>query len=263
MNVFAPTRLIQADTRNRASDTTTTLTLPLAKPIRHVSSTSRRITVPTYLEETYNWAYINPRNVQLLDREIVVKTILWGQHRRLQQAALAEIEPGQSVLQPACVYGDFSPNLARHLGTGGALDVIDVAPVQVANCQRKINNYPQASVRQGDASQHQNRLYDAVCCYFLMHELPDSYKAKVASTLLESIRPGGKVIFVDYHKPHWAHPLKLITRLVFDTLEPFAKSLWFHEIADYADNGGRFTWKKQTYFGGLYQRVVAQAEGGA
>ena len=34
--------------------------------------------VPGYLEKTYAWAYLNPRNVRLLDRPFVVSTILWG-----------------------------------------------------------------------------------------------------------------------------------------------------------------------------------------
>ena len=90
-----------------------------------------------------------------------------------------------------------------------------------------------------------------------MHELPDDYKRGVATALLDSVRPGGKLVFIDYHKPHWAHPLKLITSLVFDTLEPYAKGLWREEIAAFAGNDARFSWRKETYFGGLFQKVVA------
>ena len=59
--------------------------------------------IPDYLQDTYYWAYINPRNVRLLDREIVVRTIVWQQHTRLQRVAFSEIEPGQQVMQPASV----------------------------------------------------------------------------------------------------------------------------------------------------------------
>jgi len=90
-----------------------------------------------------------------------------------------------------------------------------------------------------------------------MHELPDDYKRGVAAALLDSVRPGGKVVFVDYHKPHWAHPLKIVTSLIFDTLEPYAKSLWHTEISAFVGNDSRFAWQKETYFGDLYQKVVA------
>ena len=210
--------------------------------------------VPAYLRETYNWAYLNPRNVKLIDREMVVKVILWGQHLRLRREAFAELEPGQKVLQPACVYGDFSPALARLLGPRGELEVIDLAPIQVAACRRKLRNFPRATVRRADVARPGGESYDAVCCYFLMHELPEDYKRAVVDTLLGSVVPGGKVIFVDYHKPHWAHPLKGVVSLIFDTVEPYAKSLWRHEIADFAGNAGRYSWRKQTYFGGSSRR---------
>ena len=100
--------------------------------------------IPAYLQDTYYWAYINPRNVRLLDREIVVRTILWQQHNRLQRLAFAEIEPGQWVMQPASVYGSFGPNLARHVGPQGRLDIVDVARVQVDSAERKLAPYPWA-----------------------------------------------------------------------------------------------------------------------
>jgi len=213
--------------------------------------------IPDYLQKTYRWAYLDARNASYLDHEVVVKTILWRQHRRLEQAAFAEIEPGQHVLQSACVYGNFSRALIEHIGPEGRLEVVDVAEVQVRNCRHKLAAYGNASVRHQDVLHLRGESADVVCCYFLMHELPDDYKHEVATVLLNSVRPGGKVVFVDYHKPHWAHPLKIVTSLVFDTLEPYAKGLWRKEIAAFTGNDARFAWRKETYFGGLYQKVVA------
>jgi SAM-dependent methyltransferase len=214
--------------------------------------------LPSYLKETYNWAYLNPRNLRLLDRPLIVSAILWGNYRRLLRATLCELRSGQRVLQPACVYGDFSARLASHLGRGGLLDVTDVAPIQIENCERKLRHFDHASTRVSDASELGGGAYDAVCCFFLLHELPEAYKRKVVNALLDCVRPGGKVIFVDYHRPHWVHPVKPIMSVVFDTLEPFAKGLWEREISDYADQATRFDWSKRTYFGGLYQKIVAR-----
>ncbi len=226
---------------------------------RRVANAAKKMPpeIPAYLEDTYHWAYLNPRSVRWLDRESVVRTILWQQHVRLRSAAFQEIEPGSSVLQPACVYGDFSSALAEHIGPDGSLEVLDVARIQVANCRRKLKKYPQASVRHANAMEVGSKKYAVVCCYFLMHELPDDIKHLVADALLLSVAPGGKLIFVDYHKPHWAHPLKPITSLVFDMLEPFAKGLWHKELSDFASDFASFAWKKETFFGGLFQKVVA------
>ena len=224
---------------------------------RELSATSGP-DVPAYLSRVYNWAYLDPRNVRLLDRELVTRVILWGQHHRLRRHAFDEIEPGQRVLLPAHVYGDFAPALARHVGPSGQLEVTDIAPVQVAACRRKLRNFPEASARRADAAQPGEPVHDRVCCYFLLHEVPDTNKRAIMAALLGRVARGGKAIFVDYHKPHPAHPVKPIISLVFDTLEPFAKSLWRNEIADFAGAPEGFTWRKETYFGGLFQKVVAE-----
>lgn len=213
--------------------------------------------IPAYLKDTYYWCYLHPRNVELLDREFVVRTILWQQHRKLQKLAFAEILPGHRVLQAASVYGSFAPNLAAHVGPGGSLDVVDVAEVQVRSVRRKLADYPNARVHHSNILEFQGEGYDVVCCYFLLHEVPDDYKYKIVNLLLEKVRPGGKVVFVDYHKPRWWHPLKLITSIVFDTLEPFAKGLWRHEIRELATDEDRFEWRRETIFGSLFQKAVA------
>lgn len=214
--------------------------------------------IPKYLSATYSWAYLSPRWLRLLDSQLVVSAILWGNYRRLCEAAIREIERSERVLQPACVYGGFSAALARRVGPAGRLDVIDVAPLQVENCRRKLDAYPQARVRHADAAAPGGEPYDAVCCFFLLHELPDDYKGRVVDALLAAVRPGGPVVFVDYHPPHRAHPLKLPLGLVFDTLEPFARTLWRRPIRDFARHGRDFSWRTETYFGALYQKTVAR-----
>ena len=216
--------------------------------------------IPAYLQDTYYWAYISPRNVPLLDREIVVRTILWQQHNKLQRLAFAEIEPGQRVMQPASVYGSFGPNLARHVGPNGEVDIIDVARIQVDSTTRKLEPYPWANAHHANCLHWAKGPYDVIVCYFLLHEVPDEVKHEVVDHLLSKVEVGGKVVFVDYAKPKWWHPLKLITSIVFDTLEPFAKGLWRNEISDFSKDKDCFSWRRETIFGELFQKVVATRE---
>ena len=213
--------------------------------------------IPAYLQDTYYWAYINPRNVRLLDREIVVRTILWQQHNKLQRLAFSEIQPGDRVMQPASVYGSFGPNLAGHVGATGSVDILDVARVQVMSATRKLEPFPWAHAHHANCLQWEKGPYDVIVCYFLLHEVPDDVKHQVVDHLLTKVEKGGKVVFVDYAKPKWWHPLKLITSIVFDTLEPFAKGLWRNEIRDFAKDAERFSWRRKTIFGDLFQKVVA------
>ncbi len=226
---------------------------------RPPATRSRAPAIPDYMLRTwtYRWAYLKPISLRIFDHPFVVSTILWGWAGRLRRAALAEMRGADAVLQPACVYGDFSARLARFLGPRARLDITDVAPLQVANCRRKLRGFPGVSVRLADAAAPGGGPYDAICCFFLLHEVPDGYKGKIVDSLISKLRPGGKAVFVDYHRPHPAHPLKPLTWLVFRFLEPFAHGLWDNGIAAYATPVSGIDWRTETYFGGLFQKTVA------
>lgn len=66
-------------------------------------------------------------------------------------------------------------------------------------------------------------------------------------------------MFVAYHLPSALHPLKGLSGFVFDRLEPFARTLWRREIRSLAKAPEQFRWRKQTCFGRLFQKVVAES----
>jgi SAM-dependent methyltransferase len=221
--------------------------------------TSDAMLVPSYLRDVYSWAYLTPRLAGWLDRQVVVQTILWGNAQRLIGDVLAEVKPGDRVFQPAAVYGDFSRQLAAKIGANGRLEVRDIAPLQVSLTRRKLADLPQAHVSRGDAADPDEQRVDVVTCFFLLHEVPDTVKIQITRAMLELVAPGGRAVFVDYHRPHRLHPLKPLMRKVFDWLEPFARSMWSCEIHDLAGPiGDGFRWRKRTRFGGMYQIVVAE-----
>jgi ubiquinone/menaquinone biosynthesis C-methylase UbiE len=214
--------------------------------------------LPDYLRNVYTWAYLTPWLTGILDRQVVVQTILWGNAQRLIGDVLAAVKPGDRIFQPAAVYGDFSRQLARQVGPLGYLAVRDVAPVQVNLTRRKLVDLPQVNVAWGDAMAPEASDFDAVTCFFLLHEVPDDVKVRVVHAMLGLVRPGGKAIFVDYHRPHRWHPLRPLMKQIFAWLEPFAMTIWSREIEDLAGAAGSaFRWRKRTRFGGLYQMVTA------
>lgn len=213
--------------------------------------------VPDYLARTYTWAYLNARTLPWLDRGPVVSAILWGNASRLMRTAVTEFEPGQQVLQAACVYGHFSSMLARQVGAAGELEVVDVAPIQVANARRKLEALPQARARLADLARPLGRSYQGVCCFFLLHEVPEQERRLIVDNLLAAVAPGGKAVFVDYHRPAPWHPLAPIMKLIFRTLEPYALSLLDAPIESLSPRADAFEWTRHTRFGGLYQHLVA------
>jgi SAM-dependent methyltransferase len=213
--------------------------------------------LPDYLVKTYRWAYLTQTSLFLLDNPIALTTILWGNLPRLVRAACIEFERGQRVLQASSAYGNLSPELAAQVGPNGRLEVIDIAPLQVAHVRRKLSDFPHAQARIADAAAPGGGIYDGVCCFFLLHEVPDDHKRAVVDALLASVGAGGKVVFVDYHRARPWNPLRAPVGLVFRWLEPFAFGLVHREITDFASAPEQFNWSKETFFGGLYQKVVA------
>jgi ubiquinone/menaquinone biosynthesis C-methylase UbiE len=224
-------------------------------------SPRRDISAPHYLTAHYWWAYVHPRGVWVFERQWLVNLILWGNYTRLRNAALAELGdmlPGKT-LQVACVYGDLTGELIGRVAAGGGrLEIVDVLPTQLENLRRKLPpgaparllSMDSADLRIPDAS------YDRALLFFLLHEQPASHRTRTLSEVFRVVRPGGQIVIVDYALPRWWNPLRYLWRPVLATLEPFALDLWRHEIAHWLPAAARGGWRKQSFFGGLYQKVV-------
>lgn len=217
--------------------------------------------IPEYLQKTYWWAYLHPRAVHIFERQWLVNLILWGNFARLRDAALQEMGKviEGKVLQVACVYGDFTEHVLRRLGPQASLDVIDVAPIQIRNLQAKLKKPRQLTVQRQDSTnlQFEDASRDAVVVFFLLHEQPAEVRRRTIAEALRVTRPGGKTIFVDYHRPSALNPFRYLMLPILSTLEPFALDMWRGDIADWLPAGiDAPLVEKQTYFGGLYQKVV-------
>jgi SAM-dependent methyltransferase len=234
-------------------------THPVAPAARLRSPEASLDRLPDYLRDVYTWAYLTPWLTGLLDRQAVVQAILWGNAQRLIGDVLAAVKPGDRVFQPAAVYGTFSRQLALWIGPRGRLEIRDIAPLQIELTRRKVAHLPRANVAWGDAADPEQSEFDAVTCFFLLHEVPDEVKVRIIQAMLGLVRPGGQAIFVDYHRPRPWHPLKPVMKRIFDWLEPFALTMWSREIEDLAGpDAAAFRWRKRTRFGGLYQTVIAE-----
>ncbi len=224
------------------------------------------VAIPKYLQETYWWAYLHPNAVRVFERQWLVNLILWGNFALLRNAALRELGEviAGRVLQVACVYGDFTEHLVRRLGPAGSLDVVDVAPIQITNLQAKLADHKQVKVLRQDSTELQfnDGSHDAVVVFFLLHEQPLEARRKTIAEALRVTRPGGKLIFIDYHRPVASNPFRYLMVPVLTLFEPFAMDLWRTEIADWLPPGIAVAeLAKNTYFGGLYQKVVVTRQG--
>ena len=226
-----------------------------------VQPAPRVLAIPRYLEQVYWWAYVHPNAVQVFERDWLVNLILFGNYGRLRDAALAEL--GSSVdgatLQIACVYGNLTSRLRERLAPDARLDVLDILPVQLKNLSDKLPPDARVALLHGDSSSLAcaDASYDQVLMFFLLHEQPMQVRRATLSEAMRVVKPGGRIVMVDYHRPAPLHPLRPLMRAVFRNLEPYAMDLWKHEIEDFlpADMKPAHI-EKQTYFGGLYQKLV-------
>ena len=215
--------------------------------------------VPAYLNDTYWWAYVHPNAVKLFERQWLVNLILWGNFARLRDGALDALDPAEHgrTLQVACVYGDFTAHLeARVTARRGSLDVVDVLPIQLDNLRRKLGSRSRTRLLHGDAAELglEDGGYDRAVLFFLLHEMPLEVRSRTLAEALRVLKPGGRLVIVDYHRPAPWHPLRGVMRCVLRHFEPFAMDLWRHEVEEWLPAGARVL-SKRTFWGGLYQRL--------
>lgn len=217
--------------------------------------------IPGYLEQVYWWAYVHPKAVHLFEREWLVNAILFGNYGRLRDAALDAL--GTTItgrtLQVACVYGNLTPRLRERMAAEAQLDVVDILPVQLDNLALKLPRDPRIVLRQCDASSLAcaDAHHDQVLLFFLLHEMPEAVRRATLDEAMRVLKPGGRLVIVDYHRPAPWHPLRPLMRQVFRFLEPYATDLWRDGVEHFlpaSASGAQID--KRCFFGGLYQMLV-------
>jgi len=213
------------------------------------------------VEQLYWWAYVHPGAVHVFDRNWLVNLILFGNYDRLCDASLVEF--GETLrgktIQLGCVYGDLTTRLHQRLGPEANLDIVDILAVQLNNLARKLPPDERVRLWQRDASSlaFSTASCDQVLLFFLLHEQPDKVRRATLGEAMRIVKPGGRVVIVDYHRPRRWHPMLPLVRFVLRRLKPHAFDLWMNEIEAFVPQAlVPVVSRKSTYFGGLYQKVV-------
>ena len=218
-------------------------------------STKSSPPIPKYLSETYWWAYVHPNAVWFFERQWLVNLILWGNFYKLRDLALTELAKPSKVLQVACVYGNFTEQLAVSQPKA-EIHVVDVAQIQLNNLKAKTSTFTNIHLHHQDSSklEFEEGVFDNVIVFFLLHEMPEEVRKLTVKEAIRVLKPGGKAVFVDYHKPSGGNPFKYVMMPILKYLEPFALDLWKTEIKEWLPQVT--SCHKETYFAGLYQKVI-------
>lgn len=217
--------------------------------------------MPEYVEKYYWWAYGRPWAAKLFDHQFMVNAILLGNYNRLRDVAIAEIGSDFSgcTLQVGCCYGNLTPYLAsRAARSGGAVDVIDVLPIQLQTLRNKIRRGEPVHTFLMDAAalQMPDNTYDRVVIFLLLHEQPQAYRERTLHEALRVLKPGGKLVVIDYANPVWWHPARFTSIPVYSQLKPYAVEVWKRGLQKVLPEMAGNNWRRESYFGNLFQKLV-------
>ena len=166
-------------------------------------------TIPRYLKQEYWWACMHPRAVHLFERDWLVNAILFGNYARLRDSSLDGL--GATVqgktLQVACVYGGSGRPTAAT--PEAALDVVDILPIQLRNLAKKLPKDKRVRLLQAESCSLPcpDEFYDQLLLFFLLHEQPQNIRSATLSKAMRVVRPGGRIVIVDYPRSATWHPL--------------------------------------------------------
>ncbi len=167
---------------------------------------ARTLPIPRYLEQVYWWAYVHPNAVQVFEREWLVNLILFGNYGRLRDAALDDL--GATVrgrtLQVACAYGNLTPRLRdapgprREAGRGGHPADPAAEPGEKLPADERIALHAGRLLVAGHA---RTRATTRCCCSSCCTSSPRRVRRNTLAEAMRVVKPGGKIVIVDYHRP--------------------------------------------------------------
>jgi len=214
------------------------------------------------------WIYKSPFFIRLTDRMFVVSTILLFQYKKLVSCVVKRLNPSlkdKRVLQMSCAFGNVSEKIAESCAKGGAAEFVltDIMQSEVDNAERKLKRFGDiCTYSRQDATnlEFEDQSFDYVVVFFLPHELPFDKKNMLIAEANRVLKPGGKVIFGEFHKPR-LKLMELLGRLYFMVFEPYAIEMWDEfdfEKALVEQTGNHYEVERDTLLFDNFQVVTAQ-----
>ncbi|HYN80155.1 MAG TPA: methyltransferase domain-containing protein [Gemmatimonadaceae bacterium] len=123
---------------------------------------------------------------------------------RARLADLARLEPGETVLDVGCGTGTLAIVAKRRVGAAGTVRGIDASPEMIDQARRKAMKAGIDVVFQTgivEALPFPDAQFDVVLSTLMLHHLPGPVRQQCAREMRRVLKPGGRVLAVDFATP--------------------------------------------------------------
>lgn len=121
---------------------------------------------------------------------------------------LAQLRPGEHVLDVGCGTGTLAIHACRQVGPEGRVHGVDAAPEMIARAADKTRRAGVAAVFQHgvvEALPFPDDSFDVVLNTMMLHHLPAKVRERCAVEMRRVLKPGGRVLAVDFGAREHAH----------------------------------------------------------
>jgi demethylmenaquinone methyltransferase/2-methoxy-6-polyprenyl-1,4-benzoquinol methylase len=119
---------------------------------------------------------------------------------------LANVQPGQRILDLACGTGRGTVGLAQAVGTAGTVDALDLSDTMLEQARAKIETQgwsQRVHFRQGNARElpYPDETFDLVYNGYMFDLIPLDGFLPILNEMRRVLKPGGKLVLVNMSKP--------------------------------------------------------------
>lgn len=156
-----------------------------------------RMSAPATKGRTIGWAH---------HYDAVVWLLTMGKARTIRKmnVEMADVKPGERILDVGCGTGDLTIAASGPAGAKGKLYGIDASPEMI---EVALHKAAQAGIEIDfqvgliEALDFPDGTFDLVLSSLMIHHLPDDLKRQGLAEIRRVLKPGGRVLIVDFKPP--------------------------------------------------------------